>query len=58
MRIVRIGNKIRITYTNQEVENINEYGNLEVSLGLLKIMFIDIANIIQEMLPSLKKDKK
>lgn len=57
MRIVRIGNKIRITYTNEEVENINEYGNLEIHIGLLKVLFIDIANIIQEMLPTLRSKK-
>jgi hypothetical protein len=58
MRIVRIGNRIRITYTKSEIEDINQYGYLEVSIGLLKVIFIDIANIIQEMLPSLKKEKK
>ncbi len=58
MRIVRIGNKIRVTCTKDEIENFNENGNIEIHIGLLKVLFIDIANIIQEMLPSLKKDKK
>ncbi len=57
MRIVRIGNKIRVTCTKDEIENFNENGNLDIHIGLLKVLFIDIANIIQEMLPSLRSKK-
>lgn len=57
MRIVRIGNKIRVTCTKDEIENFNENGNLEIHIGLLKVLFIDIANIIQDMLPSLRSKK-
>ena len=57
MRIVRIGNKIRVTCTKDEIENFNENGNIEIHIGLLKVLFIDIANIIQEMLPSLRSKK-
>ena len=57
MRIVRIGNKIRVTCTKDEIENFNDHGNLEIHIGLLKVLFIDIANIIQEMLPSLRSKK-
>jgi len=57
LRIVRIGNKIRVTCTKDEIENFNENGNLDIHIGLLKVLFIDIANIIQEMLPSLRSKK-
>jgi len=57
LRIVRIGNKIRVTCTKDEIENFNENGNLEIHIGLLKVLFIDIANIIQDMLPSLRSKK-
>ena len=46
-----------MTCTKDEIENFNEHGNLEIHIGLLKVLFIDIANIIQEMLPSLRSKK-
>jgi hypothetical protein len=54
MRIIRIGNKIRLTMTNEEKELITERNSLDVDIGLLRVLFDDISKIIVEMLPSIK----
>lgn len=58
MRIIRIGNKIRLTMTNEEKEAITERNSLDVDIGLLRVLFDDISKIIVEMLPSIKIRKK
>jgi len=58
MRIIRIGNKIRLTMTNEEKELITERNSLDVDIGLLRVLFDDISKIIIEMLPSIKIRKK
>jgi hypothetical protein len=58
MRIIRIGNKIRLTMTNEEKELITERNSLDVDIGLLRVLFDDISKIIVEMLPSIKIRKK
>ena len=57
MRIVRIGNKTRVTCTKDEIDNFNENCHLEIHIGLLKVLFNDITKIIAEMLPSLRSKK-
>lgn len=57
MRIVRIGNQIRLTMTNQERDEINERNAIDMGIGHLRVLFEDIAKIIAEMLPSIKKRK-
>jgi len=54
MRIIRIGNKIRLTMTNEEKELITERNSLDVDIGLLRVLFDDISKIIVEMLPNIK----
>ena len=58
MRIIRIGNKIRLTMTNEEKELITERNSLDVDIGLLRVLFDDISKIIVEMLPNIKIRKK
>jgi len=58
MRIIRIGNKIRLTMTNEEKEAITERNSLDVDIGLLRVLFDDISKIIVEMLPSIKIRKR
>jgi len=58
MRIIRIGNKIRLTMTNEEKELITERNSLDVDIGLLRVLFDDISKIIVEMLPSIKIRKR
>ena len=58
MRIIRIGNKIRLTMTNEEKEAITERNSLDVDIGLLRVLFDDISKIIIEMLPSIKIRKR
>jgi len=54
MRVIRIGNKIRLTMTNEEKELITERNSLDVDIGLLRVLFDDISKIIVEMLPNIK----
>ena len=54
MRIIRIGNKIRLTMTNEEKELITERNSLDVDIGLLRVLFDDISKIIVQMLPNIK----
>jgi len=58
MRIVRIGNKIRLTMTNEELSEVTERNSIDMHIGHLRILFDDASKIIVEMLPSIRKKKK
>ena len=57
LRIVRVGNQIRFTFTNEELSEVKNNNSLDVSIGLLRVLFVDITNIISNMMPKLKKGK-
>lgn len=58
MRVVKVAKKIRLTFTNEELEQITERNSLDIDMGYLRILFDDISKIIVEILPTIKQRKK
>lgn len=58
MRLVRIGNQFRFTFTNEEKAQIKDNNSLDMHIGHLRILFDDLSKIIVDMLPSIKRKKK
>lgn len=58
MRIIKVGNEIRLTMTNEEKQEITERNSIDMHIGHLNILFEDISKVITEVLPKIKKRKK
>lgn len=58
MRIIKVGNEIRLTMTNEEKEEITERNSIDMHIGHLNILQQDISAILTQLLPSIKKKRK
>lgn len=58
MRIVKVGNQIRLTMTNEEKAEISERNSLDLHIGYLNVLQQDISKVISELLPKVKKVRK
>lgn len=58
MRIVKVGNQIRITMTNEELAEITERNSLDIHIGHLNVLQQDMSKIMTELLPKVKKMRK
>jgi|TARA_B100001939_G_C16877532_1_gene589332 hypothetical protein len=58
MRIIKVGNEIRLTMTNEEKQEITERNSIDMHIGHLNVLFEDISKVITEVLPKIKKRKK
>ena len=58
MRIIKVGNEIRLTMTNEEKQEITERNSIDMHIGHLNVLFDDISKVITEVLPKIKKRKK
>jgi hypothetical protein len=58
MRIVKVGNQIRITMTNEEKAEITERNSLDIHIGHLNVLQQDMSRVMTELLPKVKKVRK
>lgn len=58
MRIVRIGNKIRLTMTNEELAEVTERNSIDMHIGHLNVLQQDVSKVLTELLPKVKKVRK
>jgi hypothetical protein len=58
MRIVKVGNQIRITMTNEELAEITERNSLDIHIGHLNVLQQDMSKVMTELLPKVKKMRK
>ena len=58
MRIIKVGNQIRVTMTNEEKAEITERNSLDIHIGYLNVLQQDISKIISELLPKVRKVRK
>lgn len=58
MRIVKVGNQIRLTMTNEEKAEITERNSLDMHVGYLNVLQQDISKVLTELLPKVKKVRK
>jgi hypothetical protein len=58
MRIVKVGNQIRLTMTNEELAEVTERNSLDIHIGYLNVLQQDISKILTELLPKVKKVRK
>jgi hypothetical protein len=58
MRIVKVGNQIRLTMTNEEKAEITERNSLDMHIGYLNVLQQDISKVLTELLPKVKKVRK
>lgn len=58
MRIVKVGNQIKLTMTNEELAEVTERNSLDIHIGYLNVLQQDISKILTELLPKVKKVRK
>lgn len=58
MRIIKVGNQIRVTMTNEEKAEITDRNSLDIHIGYLNVLQQDISKIISELLPKVRKVRK
>jgi len=58
MRIIKVGNQLRITMTNEELEEITERNSLDIHIGHLNVLQQDMSKVMTELLPKVKKVRK
>lgn len=58
MRIVKVGNQIRLTMTNEELAEVTERNSIDMHIGHLNILQQDISKVLTELLPKVKKVRK
>jgi hypothetical protein len=58
MRIVKVGNQIRLTMTNEELAEVTERNSIDMHIGHLNVLQQDISKVITELLPKVKKVRK
>ena len=58
MRIVKVGNQIRLTMTNEELAEVTERNSLDIHIGYLNVLQQDISKVLTELLPKVKKVRK
>jgi len=58
MRIIKVGNQIRLTMTNEELAEITERNSLDLHIGYLNVLQQDLSKVMTELLPKVKKVRK
>ena len=58
MRIVKVGNQIRLTMTNEELSEVTERNSLDLHIGYLNVLQQDLSKVMTELLPKVKKVRK
>jgi|TARA_B100000900_G_C20599246_1_gene724800 hypothetical protein len=58
MRIVKVGNQIRLTMTNEELAEVTNRNSLDLHIGYLNILQQDLSKVMTELLPKVKKARK
>jgi len=58
MRIIKVGNQLRITMTNEELAEITERNSLDIHIGHLNVLQQDMSKVMTELLPKVKKVRK
>ena len=58
MRIIKVGNEIRLTMTNEEKQEITERNSLDLHIGYLNVLQQDLSKVMSELLPKVKKVRK
>jgi hypothetical protein len=58
MRIIKVGNQIRLTMTNEELAEVNERNSIDMHIGHLNVLQQDVSKILTELLPKVKKVRK
>ena len=58
MRIVKVGNQIRLTMTNEELAEVTERNSIDMHIGHLNILQQDVSKVLTELLPKVKKVMK
>lgn len=58
MRIIKVGNQIRLTMTNEELAEVTERNSIDMHIGHLNVLQQDLSKVLTELLPKVKKKKK
>lgn len=58
MRIIKVGNQIRLTMTNEELAEVTERNSLDLHIGYLNVLQQDLSKVLTELLPKVKKVRK
>jgi len=58
MRIVKVGNQIRLTMTNEELAEVTERNSIDLHIGYLNVLQQDLSKVMTELLPKVKKVRK
>ena len=58
MRIIKVGNQIRLTMTNEELNEVNERNSIDMHIGYLNVLQQDLSKVLTELLPKVKKVRK
>ena len=58
MSIVKVGNQIRLTMTNEELAEVTERNSIDLHIGYLNVLQQDISKVMTELLPKVKKVRK
>lgn len=58
MRIIKVGNQIRLTMTNEELTEVTQRNSIDMHIGYLNVLQQDISKVLTELLPKVKKVRK
>lgn len=58
MRIIKVGNQIRLTMTNEELAEVTDRNSLDLHIGYLNVLQQDLSKVLTELLPKVKKVRK
>lgn len=58
MRIIKVGNQIRLTMTNEELAEVTDRNSLDLHIGYLNVLQQDLSKVLTELLPKIKKVRK
>jgi hypothetical protein len=58
MRIIKVGNQIRLTMTNEELAEVTSRNSIDLHIGYLNVLQQDLSKVMTELLPKVKKVRK
>ena len=58
MRIIKVGNQIRLTMTNEELTEVTQRNSIDMHIGYLNVLQQDISKVLTELLHKVKKVRK
>ena len=58
MRVIKVGNQIRLIMTNEELNEVTQRNSIDMHIGHLNVLQQDISKILTELLPNVKKVRK